>query len=106
MGIFDFFKTEDINEGIAQFEHTDGAVLLDVRTVEEYQAGHIPKSINIPLHEIHAVAESISNHDIPLFVYCQSGARSSHAVDALSRMGYTEVKNIGGISNYRGKVEK
>lgn len=106
MGIFDFLKTENINEGISQFEQTNGAVLLDVRTTEEYQSGHIPQSINIPLHEIHTVAEIISNHTIPLFVYCQSGARSSQAVAALSKMGYTEVKNIGGINNYRGKVEK
>ena len=106
MGIFDFFKTEDINEGISRFEQTNGGVLLDVRTTEEYQAGHIPKSINIPLHEIHSVAEIISNHAIPLFVYCQSGARSSQAVAALSKMGYTDVENIGGINKYRGKVEK
>ena len=52
MNLFDFFRTEDINEGVRQFEQTSEAVLLDVRTAEEYQEGHIPKSINIPLHEI------------------------------------------------------
>lgn len=106
MSIFDFFKTENINEGVSQFEQTTGAILLDVRTTEEYQSGHIPQSINVPLHEIHKVAETISDHTIPLFVYCQSGVRSSQAAVALSKMGYTEVKNIGGINNYRGKVEK
>ena len=43
--------------------------------------------------------------DTPLFVYCHSGARSRQAVDALRRMGYLQVKNIGGISAYTGKVE-
>ena len=91
MGIFDFLKTKDINEGISQFEQNDGAVLV---------------SINIPLHEIDSITQIISNHAVPLFVYCQSGARSNQAVTALSKMGYTNVKNIGGINNYRGKVER
>lgn len=105
MGLFDFIKTGDINAGISQFEQTADAVLLDVRTEEEYEAGHIPKSINIPLDTIYVVAEMISNRDIPLFVYCLSGARSSQAVQALKKMGYTQVKNIGGINQYNGKVE-
>lgn len=105
MGLFDFIRTGDINAGISQFEQTADAVLLDVRTEEEYEAGHIPKSINIPLDTIYVVAEMISNRDIPLFVYCLSGARSSQAVQALKKMGYTQVKNIGGINQYNGKVE-
>lgn len=105
MGLLDFIKTEDINTGMLEFEQTTDAILLDVRTEEEYAAGHIPKSINIPLANIHVVAQMISNHDISLFVYCFSGARSSQAVAALKRMGYTKVKNIGGINQYRGKVE-
>ena len=46
------------------------------------------------------------NKDTPLFVYCHSGARSSQAVGQLARMGYTRVKNIGGIAAYQGKVER
>ena len=44
--------------------------------------------------------------DTPLFVYCHSGARSSQAVRLLARMGYTKIKNIGGIAAYTGKVER
>ena len=44
--------------------------------------------------------------DTPLFVYCHSGARSSQAVRLLARMGYTNLKNIGGIAAYTGKVER
>ena len=44
--------------------------------------------------------------DTPLFVYCHSGARSSQAVRALTRMGYNNVKNIGGIAAYTGEVER
>ena len=48
----------------------------------------------------------VSEKDVPLFVYCHSGARSSQAVRLLARMGYTGVKNIGGIAAYTGKVER
>lgn len=44
--------------------------------------------------------------DTPLFVYCHSGARSREAVSMLERMGYQQVKNIGGITAYKGEVER
>ena len=50
MGLFDFLKRPDLERGLAQFSQTPGAVLLDVRTPEEFAAGHIPESQNIPLH--------------------------------------------------------
>ena len=106
MGIFDFFKGSDINEGLKEFANVQGAVLLDVRTPGEYAGGHIPRSKNVPLQTIDKVSRVAENKDVPLFVYCQSGARSRQAVQALQRMGYTKVKNLGGIAAYRGKVER
>lgn len=47
MGIFSFLRSPDINDGVAEFNKTNGAVLLDVRTVEEYRGGHIENSINL-----------------------------------------------------------
>lgn len=105
MGLFDFLRSSDINEGIKEYSETSGAVLLDVRTPQEYQTGHIPGSKNIPLQEIRRVSTAIPDKDTPLFVYCHSGARSRQAVGELQRMGYLRVKNIGGISAYTGKVE-
>ena len=55
MGLFDRFKSPDINDGVELFKSTDDAVLLDVRTKEEYAEGHIPNSINVPVEEIHNV---------------------------------------------------
>ena len=48
MGFFDFLKGPDINQGVKEYSVTDGAVLLDVRTPDEYRQGHIPGSKNIP----------------------------------------------------------
>ncbi|MGM9606480.1 MAG: rhodanese-like domain-containing protein [Oscillospiraceae bacterium] len=105
MGLFDFLKAPDINQGVNKYKSTPGAVLLDVRTPQEYREGHIPGSKNVPLQTIDNVASVADNQDIPLFLYCYSGARSRQAVRALQRMGYTNVKNIGGIAAYAGKVE-
>ncbi len=104
MGLFDFFRTADINTGIAEYETTDGAVLLDVRTEEEYRDGHIDGSINLPLDRIPFIENTVKDKSTPLYVHCYSGSRSGQAVSYLKQMGYTNAKNIGGISSYRGKV--
>ena len=104
MGLFSFLHTPDINEGVKEFQNTKNAVLLDVRTTEEYSEGHIDGSINIPLQNIRNVSDVIKDKNTPLFVHCYSGSRSGQAVSYLSDVGYTNVKNIGGISAYRGKV--
>ena len=105
MGIFDFFKQPDINQGVQEFKNAAGAVLLDVRTPQEYREGHIPGSQNVPLQQLDKVEEVTENKDTVLYVYCRSGARSRQAVSLLNHMGYTNVHNIGGIAAYRGKVE-
>ena len=105
MGFFDFLKQPDINQGVEQYKTTSGAVLLDVRTPEEYAEGHIPGGKNLPLQDIDKAAVIIDNKDTPLFVHCLSGTRSRQAAAALKQMGYTNVTNIGGIGAYHGKVE-
>ena len=105
MGLLDFFRIPDINEGVRQFAGTPGAVLLDVRTREEYAQGHIPGSQNLPVEEIRGIKDAVSDTETPVFAYCWSGARSRMVVGTLRRMGYLHVTNIGGINRYRGKVE-
>lgn len=104
MGLFDFLSGPRIDQGVSEFRETPGAVLLDVRTPQEYREGHIPGSRNAPLQTLDR--EEAAGKDAPLFVYCHSGARSSQAVRILTRMGYSNVKNIGGIAAYTGKVER
>ena len=106
MGFFDFLKQPDINKSVMEYRNTNGAVLLDVRTPQEYREGHIPGSKNVPLQTIDKISSVADNKNIPLFAYCYSGGRSRQAVSMLQHMGYTNVQNIGGITAYSGKVER
>lgn len=102
MSFFDMFKKgPGFDEGLEQFHNTPDAVLLDVRTKEEYAQGHVPDSINVPLDRIQTIQVA---KDRPLFVYCLSGARSSQACGWLNKKGY-QTTNIGGISGYRGPLK-
>ena len=103
MRIADVLKQADINEGMRDFRKTKDAVLLDVRTAWEYGEGHIPGSGNIPLQDIGLMAGN-PEKDVPLFVYCQSGARSRKAASLLKYMGYRNVSDIGGIAAYEGML--
>jgi rhodanese-related sulfurtransferase len=105
MGLFDFLKKPDINSGVKDFRSTPDAVLLDVRSPQEYRQGHIPGSKNVPLQSMRDVNETVPQLDTPLFVYCYSGARSGQAVNMLDAMGYTNIRNIGGIAAYSGEIE-
>ena len=104
MRLFGLFNVKDINEGMQEYRAAGGAVLLDVRTREEYAAGYIEGSRCLPLQEIEKAEELVRDKGTPLFVHCQSGARSARAAEMLKRMGYTGVRDIGGITGYNGKV--
>ena len=111
MGLFDFIKKEQeekesLDAAVVRFHETPGAVLLDVRTPDEYNEGHIPGSKNVALQAIERVTEVIPEKETPVFVYCRSGARSGRAVAAMKQMGYTKAENIGGIMEYHGELER
>ena len=105
MSFLNFFRGPDINQGIKEYESTPGALLLDVRTSGEYREGHIPGSKNISLQDIDKIASVVDDKNTPVFVYCYSGSRSRQAAGFLGRMGYTKVKDLGGIAAWKGKVE-
>ncbi len=106
MPIANFFRLNSpIDRGVEQCSRTPGAILLDVRSPEEYRAGHIPASQNLPLPIIDYASISLPDKHTPLFVYCHSGVRSARAVESLLEQGYTDVKNIGGIAVYSGALE-
>ena len=104
MNIFNIFARKDINEGVRRFRESGNAVLLDVRTREEYASGHVEGSLNLPLDEIDRADAVIKDKSAPLYVYCLSGGRSARAAAYLTGKGYREVHDIGGIGSYRGKI--
>ena len=106
MGLLDLFRPRDINKGVKDCAATEGALLLDVREADEYNAGHIPKAVNLPLSRIATVVKLVPDRGTPLFLYCLTGNRSNSAVGALKRMGYEKLTNIGGIRGWRGEVEQ
>ena len=101
MGLFSFLKSPDINKGLEKFRETENAVLLDVRTKEEYAERKIEGSINLPLDEIQRITDVVPDKSTPVFLHCRSGKRSGRAQKILASMGYTNAVNIGGIMNYK-----
>ena len=83
-----------------------GYIILDVRTREEYDQGHIPGAILIPDTEIRAKAEEIlTDKDRLILVYCRSGRRSKLAAEILVELGYTNIREFGGIIDWPYEVE-
>ena len=73
-----------------------GAKVIDVRSVGEFQSGHLPNAINIPVGEIeHQISEQVTNKNQVLLLHCASGVRSAMAAKTLTRLGYTNVFNLG-----------
>lgn len=105
MGLLDLLYGPDLEAGLQQWQDTPGALLVDVRTPEEYAAGHIPGSRNLPLDALQGIGALAPGRDTPLFLYCRSGARSGQAARMLQATGYTRVTNIGGILRYHGPLE-
>lgn len=102
--MFGLFTKKDINKGVEEWKSTPGAVLLDVRTKEEYAEYHINGSLNIPLDELENIEKHIPDKSSTVFVHCLSGARSARAAAYLKSKGYVNIHDIGGISSYKGET--
>lgn len=88
-------------EAKAFMENETGYVILDVRTEEEFAEGHIKNAVLIPDYEIAEKAESVLTDKKQLIlVYCRSGRRSKLASEELVKMGYSNVKEFGGIIDW------
>ena len=84
----------------------EGCVILDVRTQEEYDQGHIPGAVPIPNTEIEDRAEEeLPDKAQLILVYCRSGNRSKKAAEILVELGYTNIKEFGGIIDWPYEVE-
>jgi phage shock protein E len=76
-----------------------GAIIVDVRTRDEYAEGHYPKAINIPVNMLTSRLGELGAKDSSIVVYCASGARSSLAQSILKDNGFTNVANGGGLAS-------
>ena len=74
---------------------SDGAVLLDVRSPEEYAEGHLPGAINLPVGELRARVSDLGPRSRGVVTYCRSGGRSARAATILRELGFSEVLNLG-----------
>lgn len=82
-------------------------IVLDTREQDEFDSGHIPGAILIPYTEIDKKAEQmIPDKNAQILVYCRSGRRSKIASESLVKLGYTDVKEFGGIIDWPYEVEK
>ena len=79
--------------------------MIDVRTPEEFELGHIEDSINIEWQNIELI-EKTSQKDEKIYLYCRSGNRSQKATEILLALGYKDVKNLGGIKEASISIDK
>ena len=87
-------------------DNRDDYVILDTRTQEEYDEGHIPGAVLIPYDEILQKAETVlTDKNQLILVYCRSGRRSKLAAEDLVKLGYTNIKEFGGILDWKYEVE-
>jgi phage shock protein E len=81
------------------------ALLIDVRTPEEFQQGSLPRALNLPLDTVETQISSVApDKKTPLYLYCRSGRRSGIAVEKLAQMGYTTLCNLGGFQEAGEKL--
>ena len=100
------YRKVEMQAGLEEFRSVPNALLVDVRNPSEYDGGHIPGSMNFAMSRILKEAEeAFPDKSQPLFVYCQSGARSGRAGKLLELMGYESVTDLGGIASYNGPKE-
>ena len=78
---------------------------IDVRTAEEFNAGHVEQAVNIPYEEIsERISEVTSDKDALIYLYCRSGRRSGIAKEALDQAGFGNVVNVGGFEDAKRKA--
>ena len=83
----------------------DNAVLLDVRRIEEFNAGHIDGAVLVPHDTIaEKIGAVVPNKNTPVYVYCRSGRRSAIAVEAMEKLGYTDLTDLGGMDEAKKRL--
>ena len=85
--------------GCCTDNYLPNGIIIDVRSKNEYESGHVKDCINIPHYEIgEKINEYVKDKNAPINLYCAAGSRASAAKSTLVSMGYTNVANLGGYS--------
>lgn len=77
-----------------------GALLLDVRSPDEFAAGHLPGAVNVPVDRLEASLKEVGAPERPVVVYCHSGRRSRWAAEILQKNGFKKVHDLGPMSRW------
>ena len=99
------YRQITMQEAVELMEKEDNYLILDVRTEQEYAAGHIPGAIVVPNETIgtEEIAQLPDKEQL-IMVYCRSGNRSKQASDKLVKLGYTNIIEFGGINSWPGET--
>ncbi len=99
------YRQISMEEAVTIMKQESGYILLDVRTVEEFNEKHIPDAVNIPNESIGTQPISaLPDKDQLILVYCRSGNRSKQASEKLVALGYTNIVECGGINDWQGET--
>lgn len=94
-----------MDKAIEMMESESGYIILDVRTIEEFNERHIPGAICVPNESIGTEPiDELPQKDQLILVYCRSGRRSKEAAEKLSKMGYSNIYEFGGILDWTGET--
>ena len=101
------YEKISLEEAKQLMKDEEGYIILDVRTKEEFAEGHIPGAICVPNETISGeMPEELPEQDQLILVYCRSGNRSKQASKKLAELGYTNIKEFGGIIDWDGEIEE
>ena len=99
------YRQVSSDEAAAMMASESDYLILDVRTREEYEQGHIPGAVCVPNESIGSgELSALPRKDQLILVYCRSGNRSKQASEKLVKLGYTNIVEFGGINDWTGET--
>jgi len=100
MSLFSHTHVPAVSADVALDMLNADAVLIDIREIDEWQAGHAPMAKHVPMSELGSAAVGLST-EVPTIFICRSGRRSDHAVGVLVKAGYNAINLVGGMQAWQ-----
>lgn len=105
MGVMDFLKGPDINEGLLKYHQLKEAYLVDIRSQEDFAKAHVPGAVNLPMNQIGKAIYVLDNRLVPVFVYGWNAGDCKRGAQALRSLGFASVTALGACDRYHGELE-